>query len=99
MKRTAAATAGLLALFAAPAIAADLPVKAPVAAPVAAPVWNWSGFYIGASGGGTWGRAEVAHSTIPAPAGQAFAVDAAAVTVASSPLLNPNGYVAGGHAG
>ena len=99
MKRTAAATVGLLALLAAPAIAADLPVKAPVSAPVAAPVWNWTGFYIGASGGGTWGRAEITHSVIPAPAGQALPEDAAAVTAASSPLLNPNGIVAGGHAG
>src|ERR1051325_10828467 len=100
MKRTAAAaTAALFALLAAPAIAADVPMKAPVAAPVAAAVWNWTGFYIGASGGGTWGRAEITHSTIPAPAGQAFPEDAAAVTAASSPLLKPNGYVAGGHAG
>jgi len=66
---------------------------------VAAPVWNWTGFYIGASGGGTWGRAEITHSVIPAPAGQALPEDAAAVTAASSPLLNPNGIVAGGHAG
>src|ERR1043165_6809720 len=99
MKRTAAATVGLLALLAGPAIAADLPMKAPVAAAVAAPAWNWTGFYIGAHGGGTWGRAEITHSAIPALAGEAFPEDAAAVTAASSPLLNPNGYVAGGHAG
>jgi len=44
------AAVGLLALGAAPALAADLPVKAkPV--PVM-PVWNWSGFYIGMNGGG-----------------------------------------------
>ena len=99
MKRTAAAAAGLLALLTAPAMAADLPMKAPGPAPVVAPAWSWTGFYIGASGGGAWGRAEITHSAIPAPAGQAFPVDAAAVTAASSPLLNPNGYVAGGHAG
>lgn len=97
MKRTAAAAAA--ALLAAPAIAADLPMTAPIAAPVAAPAWSWTGIYIGAHGGGTWGRAEIAHSAIVAPAGQALPEDAAAVTAASSPLLNPNGYVAGGHAG
>ena len=91
--------AALIAAAAAPAFAADIPVKAPIAAPVAAPAWSWTGFYIGASGGGAWGRAEITHSAIPAPAGQAFAVDAAAVTAASSPLFNPNSYVAGGHAG
>src|ERR1700753_3081774 len=50
MKKILVAAVGLLALGAAPAFAADLPVKAkPV--PVM-PVWNWSGFYIGMNGGG-----------------------------------------------
>jgi outer membrane immunogenic protein len=50
MKKFLVAAVGLLALGAAPALAADLPVKAkPV--PVV-PVWNWSGFYIGFNGGG-----------------------------------------------
>jgi outer membrane immunogenic protein len=50
MKKILVAAVGLLALGAAPALAADLPVKAkPV--PVV-PVWNWSGFYIGFNGGG-----------------------------------------------
>lgn len=41
-------------LFAAAAQAADMPVKAP---PVAvAAVYSWTGCYIGASGGGAWGR-------------------------------------------
>ena len=50
-------SAALIGLAAAPAIAADLPVKAPMAAPVMAPVWNWNGFYIGINGGYSWGRA------------------------------------------
>jgi outer membrane immunogenic protein len=38
------------------ALAADLPVyKAPVAAP--APVFTWTGLYVGANGGYSWGRA------------------------------------------
>ena len=44
----------LSALIAAPAMAADMPVKAPPA--VAAAVYNWTGFYIGVVGG--WGRSE-----------------------------------------
>ena len=54
MKRVVTATIGLLAFAAAPALAADLPVKAPPMPP--APVWNWTGFYIGVNGGYSWGR-------------------------------------------
>jgi len=47
---------GLLAFAAAPAFAADLPVKArqPIA-PIET-VWNWSGFYVGVNGGYGWAR-------------------------------------------
>jgi len=38
-----------------PALAADLQ-RPVVKAPVYEPVWNWTGFYIGANGGGGWGR-------------------------------------------
>ena len=38
----------------APAVAADLPVKAPP--PMIPPMFNWSGFYIGGNGG--WGRSD-----------------------------------------
>jgi outer membrane immunogenic protein len=92
-------SATLIGLAAAPAFAADLPRKAPPVAPVAAPVWNWTGFYIGAHGGGVWGRDDITHSTVFAPAGLAFPVDAAAVTASSSPNLKPNGWIAGVHAG
>src|ERR1700688_4721956 len=50
MKNILLGTIGLVAM-AAPALAADLPVKAP---PVyVPPMYNWSGFYIGGNGG--WG--------------------------------------------
>jgi outer membrane immunogenic protein len=39
----------------APALAADLPVKAPPPPPMI-PIFNWSGFYIGANGG--WGQVD-----------------------------------------
>jgi outer membrane immunogenic protein len=40
---------------AAPALAADMAVKAPPPAPPPV-IYNWSGFYIGANGGGGWGH-------------------------------------------
>src|SRR5579859_4236638 len=51
----AVALLGLAA--AAPAQAADLSVAPIYKAPpvVAAPAYNWSGFYLGANGGGSWG--------------------------------------------
>jgi outer membrane immunogenic protein len=52
MKMFLLATVGLLAIgVAAPASAADLPVKAPP--PPVIPIYNWSGFYIGGNAG--WG--------------------------------------------
>jgi outer membrane immunogenic protein len=51
MKKFLLGTLGLVAM-AAPAFAADLPMKAPP--PVLPPMFNWSGFYIGANGG--WGQ-------------------------------------------
>ena len=46
---------GCLVAFgvAAPASAADMPVKAAPPPPVA-PIYNWTGFYIGAHVGGAW---------------------------------------------
>jgi outer membrane immunogenic protein len=54
MKKFLLGTVGLVALgMAAPALAADMPVKAPPP-PVVAPIYNWGGFYIGGNGG--WGE-------------------------------------------
>lgn len=51
MKRLSIAAIGFAALsMVAPAMAADMAVKAPPPAPVVA-IYNWSGFYIGANGG------------------------------------------------
>jgi outer membrane immunogenic protein len=76
MKRVFTLSAGLLALAAVPAAAADIPMKAPVAAPVMAPAYNWSGCYIGGNGGGKWSRtsggADVAAATGPGGAFGAF---------------------------
>jgi outer membrane immunogenic protein len=40
-------------------LAADLPIKSPVPATMPVPViFSWTGCYIGAEGGGNWGRSE-----------------------------------------
>jgi outer membrane immunogenic protein len=51
MKKLLVASIAAAALYSAPALAADIPVKAPMAAP-----FNWTGFYFGGEAGGGWGR-------------------------------------------
>jgi outer membrane immunogenic protein len=64
MKSILLGTIGVVAI-AAPALAADLPVKAP---PVyVPPMYNWSGFYIGADGG--WGRSDNCWDVVSARGG------------------------------
>src|SRR5271169_6111658 len=54
MKKFVVAGIAALALWCAPALAADMPMKA---AP--APIWNWTGFYVGVAGG--YGSGETMH--------------------------------------
>jgi outer membrane immunogenic protein len=54
MQRLPVVCAALVIALASPAVAADMPVKA--IAPV--PTFNWSGFYLGAEGGGAWGNSQ-----------------------------------------
>jgi len=57
MKKILLATAGLVGLSIAPALAADLPARTYTKAPaVVAPIYNWSGFYVGLNGGGGSGH-------------------------------------------
>ena len=60
MKKTLIAVAATAILFGAPALAADMPLKAPPA-PMA---WSWTGFYIGADAGVDWSRDSVSP-TVP----------------------------------
>jgi outer membrane immunogenic protein len=60
MKRLLLSSVLAAAFVAGPAVAADMPGRYP-APPRAAPVYetpfyNWTGFYIGANGGGAWGE-------------------------------------------
>jgi len=68
MKKFLLGALGLVAI-AAPALAADLPVKAPP--PVLPPMFNWSGFYIGGNGG--WARSDDCWEAVTAVG--AFLVD------------------------
>ena len=64
MKRAVTSALGILALAAAPAMAADIPVKAPIVAPVMAPVvYSWTGFYIGGNFGYSLGRTNIGYVT------------------------------------
>jgi outer membrane immunogenic protein len=58
MKKILLGMVGLMALgAAAPASAADLPARVYTKAPaMVAAIYDWSGFYIGANGGGGWSR-------------------------------------------
>ena len=60
MKKFAVLGAVVAALaFAAPANAADVPVRGPIYKAAPAPVFNWTGFYIGAHVGYGWGDSGV----------------------------------------
>jgi outer membrane immunogenic protein len=74
-------------LCGAPAIAADIPVKAPAYKAVA-PAFNWTGCYAGIEGGGAWGRSvQTFQDAVPALIGLTL-VD-----------LHPNGVILGGTVG
>src|SRR5579864_4417544 len=55
-----------LAAFVAPAMAADMPLKARPA-PLTAPAWSWTGLYIGINGGGSVGNGNSTASFTDTP--------------------------------
>jgi outer membrane immunogenic protein len=86
--RVLLATVAAVALTVAgnPAAAADLgrmPTKAPIAAPV--PAENWTGLYVGANAGYSWGRTDLDYSFGALPG--------------FSTTLDPNSFLAGGQIG
>lgn len=86
MKKSILGLVAIGALVAGPAMAADLrmPVKAPVAPIV--PVFSWTGFYIGANVGGSWGD-------VP----ELFSVPALPLSVANT--AHPDSIIGGGQIG
>jgi outer membrane immunogenic protein len=80
-----------LAVIGAPALGADMAVKAPVyKAPVIA-LWSWTGPYIGGNGGYSWGRSRTDITLTDNVTG--------AVLASQSETLNLNGAIGGGQIG
>ncbi len=71
VSKTLLATVALVALATSSALAADMPLKAPPKMPAA--VYNWTGFYMGANVGGSFGQQSTAWAIAGAPFGTASA--------------------------
>jgi outer membrane immunogenic protein len=87
--------AALILGTAAPAFAADIPVKARPA-PVVVDTWNWNGFYLGLNGGYSWGRSRTTVDYFSLPGGALIVPPPGSVT---SGTFNLNGGVFGGQVG
>jgi outer membrane immunogenic protein len=85
MKAFVAGSVALMATIAAPAMAADMPVKAPLA-PTVIP-YSWAGFYVGGNVGYSWGRSSSSFAFIDPASG--------AVLSASNDKFNLNGVIGG----
>ncbi|WP_368507534.1 outer membrane protein [Bradyrhizobium lupini] len=97
MKRIVIGMAAAMSLFATGALAADLGARPYVKAPVMVdPVWSWTGFYVGANGGYSWGRSRTDVSYFNSATGAAIVPPAGSITNAS---FDMNGAIAGGQAG
>lgn len=96
MKRIVIGMAAAMSLFATGAMAVDLAAKPYVKAPVMVePVWSWTGFYIGANAGYSWGRSRSDVTYTNTATGAVIAPPAGSITSASFEM---NGAVAGGQA-
>jgi outer membrane immunogenic protein len=96
MKKIIFAGLGLAALSA-PALAADLPMKAP---PIAAVVYNWTGWYVGGNVG--YGVATRDSASELVQAGEAFPIIPTGTPIYGSPVgfnMHPDGIIGGAQAG
>jgi outer membrane immunogenic protein len=93
MKRAILLAAVILGT-AAPAFAADIPVKARPVPVVAA--WDWNGFYLGINGGYSWGRSRTTVDYFTTPGGVPILPPPGSIT---SGTFNLNGGIFGGQAG
>jgi outer membrane immunogenic protein len=97
MKRIVIGMAAAMSLFATGALAADLAARPYVKAPIMVePVWSWTGFYVGANGGYSWGRSRSDVTYTNTATGAVIVPPAGSITNAS---FDMNGAVAGGQAG
>lgn len=58
MKRFLLVSIAAAAVLSAPALAADMPARAPVYKAAPAALFDWTGFYVGATAGWAWGNSE-----------------------------------------
>ncbi|WP_271611417.1 outer membrane protein [Bradyrhizobium sp. CCBAU 21360] len=96
MKRIVMGMAAAMSLFATGALAADIAARPYVKAPIVDPVWSWTGWYVGANGGYSWGRSRTDVSYFNTPTGTPIAPPAGSITSAA---FDMNGGIAGGQAG
>lgn len=96
MKRIVIGMAAALSLFATGAMAADLAARPYVKAPVMDPVWSWTGWYVGANAGYSWGRSRTDVSYFNSATGAPVAPPAGSITSAS---FDMDGGIAGGQGG
>ncbi len=96
MKRIVIGLAAAMSLFATGALAADLAARPYVKAPIVDPVWSWTGWYVGANAGYSWGRSRSNASFFDSGTGAPIAPPAGSITSAS---FDMNGAIAGGQAG
>jgi outer membrane immunogenic protein len=80
--------AALASFIAAPAFAADMPLKAPMPAPT--PACVWCGWYVGLNVGYSWGRARDNVNFVPTGFGP---------SLIATDVTHPNGVIGGGQAG
>jgi outer membrane immunogenic protein len=85
-----------LALLTAPAVAADMPVKA---VPMMAPAYNWTGFYVGLNAGVAWGQFDPTTTTVFSPTGYFALSSTVAIGGAGNPIINPSAFTGGGQVG
>jgi outer membrane immunogenic protein len=99
MKKLFVASIALLALNAGgSALAADLPVKArPLPPPP--PVYNWTGFYVGATAGGAWSKADVTLNTVNNTPRLYRPLDIPGLDAIGSPSISGSNAIVGGKIG
>jgi outer membrane immunogenic protein len=102
MNKILFAAIGALALTSVPAVAADMPVKAPRTA--VAVVYDWTGFYVGANAGYSWGRTRgdldgTVRRQVFRTAGPDLIFDSGLVAAPFSDRDRANGWVGGGQIG
>jgi|SRR5271165_3844769 len=93
MKKLLLASVAFAALFAGPAIAADMAVRRPVQV-----INNWTGFYAGLTAGAGWSRSEVDLVGSPVAAGP-VATNAQVAAIPPVLATNPGGALIGGQIG